>query len=88
MTPRTFGLVSINHASEAFWQDVLDARFHGTTKPYTMLNLTAGYKFSGGKYSAALKIVNLTNEEVQQHVFGDVVKRQVMVELKMSLKKM
>jgi len=88
VTPRTFGLVSVNHSSEAFWQDVLDARFHGTTKPYTMLNVTAGYKFSGGKYSAALKIVNLTNEEVQQHVFGDVLKRQVMVELKMSVKKM
>ncbi|MGE5834957.1 MAG: TonB-dependent receptor plug domain-containing protein, partial [Acidobacteriota bacterium] len=68
VTPRTFGLVSVNHSSEAFWQDVLDARFHGTTKPYTMLNVTAGVKFNGGKYSAALKIVNLTNEEVQQHV--------------------
>jgi outer membrane receptor protein involved in Fe transport len=88
VTPRTFGLVSVNHSSEAFWQDVLDSRFHGTTQPYTMLNVTAGYKFSGGKYSAALKIVNLTNEDVQQHVFGDVLKRQVMVELKMSLKKM
>jgi hypothetical protein len=31
--------------------------------------------------------VNLTNEEVQQHVFADVLKRQVMVELKMSLRK-
>jgi outer membrane receptor protein involved in Fe transport len=87
VTPRTFALLSINHSSEAFWQDVLDARFHGTTDGYTMVNLTAGIKFSGGRYSAALKIVNLTNEEVQQHVFADVLKRQVMVELKMSLRK-
>ncbi len=32
VTPRTFALLSINHSSEAFWQDVLDARFHGTTE--------------------------------------------------------
>jgi len=88
VTPRTFALLSINHSSEAFWQDVLDARFHGTTDGYTMVNVTAGIKFSGGRYSAALKIVNLTNEEVQQHIFADVLKRQVMVELKMSLRKM
>ena len=80
--------MSVNHSSEAFWQDVLDARFHGTTDGYTMVNLTAGIKFSGGRYSAALKIVNLTNEEVRQHIFADVLKRQVMVELKMSLRKM
>jgi iron complex outermembrane receptor protein len=87
VSPRTFGLVSINHSTEAFWQDVLDSRFHGTTKGYTMVNVTAGMKFSGGRYSAALKIVNLTNEEVQQHIFGDVLKRQAMIELKMMLKK-
>ena len=55
---------------------------------YTMVNLTAGVKFGGGRYSAALKIVNLGNEEVQQHIFGDVLKRQIMVELKMSLTEM
>jgi outer membrane receptor protein involved in Fe transport len=84
---RAFGLFSINHSASAFWQDVLDSRFHGTTDAYTMLNLTAGMKFSGGRYSAALKIVNLTNEEVQQHIFADVLKRQAMIELKMMLKK-
>jgi outer membrane receptor protein involved in Fe transport len=87
ITPRIFATLSVSHSSEAFWQDVLDSRFHGTTQPYTMVNLTAGVKFSGGRYSAALKIVNLGNEDVQQHVFGDVLKRQVMVEVRMALKK-
>jgi iron complex outermembrane receptor protein len=86
-SPRFFGLLSVSHSSEAFWQDVLDARYHGTTEPYTMVNLTAGMKFDGGRYSAALKIVNLANEDVQQHVFGDILKRQVMVEIKMALKR-
>ena len=52
-----------------------------------MVNLTAGMKFDGGRYSAALKIVNLANEDVQQHIFGDILKRQVMVEVKMVLKR-
>ena len=88
VTGRDVRPVSVSHACEAFWQDVLDARFHGTTDGFTMVNLTAGVKFSGGRYSAALKIVNLGNEEVRQHIFGDVLKRQIMVELKMGLRKM
>jgi outer membrane receptor protein involved in Fe transport len=87
VTGRVFGLFSVSHSSEAFWQDVLDARFHGTTEAYTLVNLTAGVKFDDGRYSAALKIVNLGNQQVQQHIFGDILKRQIMVELKMSLRK-
>ena len=29
---------SVNYAGSAFWQDVLDARYHGTTDAYTILN--------------------------------------------------
>ncbi|MEZ5319940.1 MAG: TonB-dependent receptor [Vicinamibacterales bacterium] len=83
--PRAFGTLSVSHSSEAFWQDVLDARFHGITKPYTLVNLTAGMKFQGGRYSAALKITNLANQDVQQHVFGDVMKRTVIGEVKVRL---
>ena len=32
----------------------------------------------------ALKIVNLFNEEIQQHIFGDIFKRQVSGELRVS----
>lgn len=82
---RVFGTFSVSHSSDAFWQDVLDSRFHGTTKPYTLANLTAGTTFQGGRYTAALKITNLANQQVQQHIFGDVMKRTVVGELKVRL---
>jgi len=85
--PRWFGTVGISHSSDAFWQDVLDDRYHGTTQPFTMVNLTLGAKFQSGRYSAALKVTNLGNQQVQQHVFGDIVKRQVMGEFKVHLDK-
>jgi hypothetical protein len=28
----------------------------------------------------SLKVMNLTNEDVQQHIFGDIIKRQVVGE--------
>src|SRR5204862_2355747 len=35
---RVFGQVAVSHTSEAFWQDVLDSRYAGFTKPYTAVN--------------------------------------------------
>ena len=77
LSPTWYGTFSLSYSSEAFWQDVLDARFHGSTDGFTMVNLTVGYHFQNRRYSAALKITNLANQEVQQHIFGDVIKRQV-----------
>ena len=39
------------------------------------------------RYTAMLKITNLTNEEIMQHVFGDVMRRQIVGELRVSLPK-
>ena len=86
ITDSGFGTISVSHASRAFWQDVLDSRYHGFTKAFTAVNATLGMKFAGGRYSAALKVTNLGNRPVQQHIFGDVVKRQVVGELKMHLR--
>jgi hypothetical protein len=43
-------------------------------------------KFSGGRYAAALKITNLTNENIQQHIFADIVKRQIVGEFRLAVK--
>ena len=32
------GNLSVNYTDEAYWQDVLDARFAGTTDAYTLVN--------------------------------------------------
>ena len=30
-----------------------------------------------GKVTTSVKVINLANQDVQQHVFGDIIKRQV-----------
>jgi outer membrane receptor protein involved in Fe transport len=79
---RFLGNLSVNHTDEAYWQDVLDARFAGTTKAFTLVNLGAGVRWADNHVSTNLKVTNLLNQEVMQHIFGDVVKRQVVGEVR------
>ena len=85
-TTHGFGTLSVSHADSAFWQDVLDDRFHGRTQSFTSVNLTLGTRWSAGKYTASLKITNLTDEQIMQHIFGDVIRRQMVAELRVQFK--
>jgi outer membrane receptor protein involved in Fe transport len=79
---RLLGNVSVTYADDAFWQDVLDARYHGTTEAYTMVNGGFGVRWPGDQLTTSVKLINVGNQDVQQHVFGDILKRQVIGELK------
>jgi outer membrane receptor protein involved in Fe transport len=85
--PRLFGSASLAYAGEAFWQDVLDSRYNGTTAPQTTINASIGAKWSGSKYTTTLKVLNLTNRQLLQHVFADVSRRQIMAEVRVNLPK-
>ena len=61
---------------------MLNAAYAGFTESYTMLNATLGVKFADGKVMVSLKGTNLTNEKIQQHIFGDILKRSVVAELR------
>ena len=74
----------MSYASEAYWQDVLDSRYHGTTDAYTLVNGTFGYRLTDS-FTASLKVINLFDQEIQQHIFGDVMRRQVVLELRMRV---
>lgn len=76
--------LSITYTDKAFWQDVLNAPYSGTTDSYTLLNGGVGYRWND-RFTTTLKAVNLTNDDVQQHVFGDILKRQVMAELRITV---
>jgi outer membrane receptor protein involved in Fe transport len=78
------GNVGVSYASSAFWQDVLDSRFHGSTEPYTITSATVGYKWRGERLVTSLKITNLFDEEILQHVFGDVMRRQIVGEVRVG----
>jgi iron complex outermembrane receptor protein len=81
---RVFGNLAVSYTDEAFWQDVLDARFAGTTEAYTLVNAGVGVRWLADKVTTSLKVTNLANEEVLQHVFGDITKRQVVGELRVT----
>lgn len=81
---RYLGNLSVNYTDEAYWQDVLDVRFAGKTEPYTLVNIGAGIRWADERVTTSLKIINLTNEEVMQHIFGDVLKRQVVGEVRLT----
>ena len=77
-----FGNANVNYASEALWTDVLNATYAGFTDAYTMLNASIGIKLAQGKITLSLKGTNLTNEKIQQHIFGDILKRSIVAEFR------
>ncbi len=85
-TRRLLGSASVNHADTAFWTGVLDPSYDGYSPAYTMLNASVGVKLAGGRITTSLKGTNLTNEKVQQHIFGDVLKRALFAEVRLSVK--
>ena len=76
------GNLSASYVDDAFWQDVLDARFAGPTDAYTQVNGAVGVRFAGDRVTASVKVINLLDEDIQSHVFGDFLKRQVIGELR------
>jgi outer membrane receptor protein involved in Fe transport len=81
-TARFLGSAGVNYSDKAFWSDVLSAPFHGFTDAYTMVNATFGVKWANGKVITSLKGTNLTNEKIQQHIFGDIIKRSIFAEVR------
>jgi outer membrane receptor protein involved in Fe transport len=81
-----FANANVNYAGEALWVDVLNASYAGFTEAYTMLNATLGVKLADGKVMVSLKGINLTDEKIQQHIFGDILKRSVVAEVRFFAK--
>jgi outer membrane receptor for ferrienterochelin and colicin len=82
---RYLGNFSVAYTDDAFWQDVLDAPYHGTTKAYTLVNAGFGVRWGPtDRITTSIKAVNLANQNVQQHVFGDITKRQVVGEFRVQ----
>jgi iron complex outermembrane receptor protein len=76
--------VDMNTQTDAYWQDVLDSSYAGWTDGFMLLNASIGIKLPSNKAILQLKGNNLLNQEVMQHVFGDVIKRSVVAELRVT----
>jgi hypothetical protein len=81
---RFLGDLNVTYSDSAFWQDVLSDQFHGTTEAYTMVNGGFGVKWANNRLTTSIKGTNLGNQEIQQHVFGDIIKRSVVGELRVN----
>jgi iron complex outermembrane receptor protein len=81
---RYLGSVSVNYSDNAFWSDVLNAPYFGYTDSYAMLNGSFGMKWDGGKITTLVKGTNLLNKDIQQHIFGDIIKRQILAEIRFA----
>ena len=72
----------MNYSDKAFWTDVLTAEFHGFTDAYTLVNGAFGVKWMQGKVTTLVKVNNLLDKDIQQHVFGDILKRSAVLEVR------
>jgi outer membrane receptor protein involved in Fe transport len=81
---RYLGNMSVSYQDDAYWQDVLDSRFHGSTDAYTQVNGAFGLKWMDDKITTTIKFNNLFDEEIQSHIFGDILRRQVIGELRVQ----
>jgi outer membrane receptor protein involved in Fe transport len=80
---RYLGSASVNYVSRAFWNDVLASLgFDGYTDSFTMVNASVGVRWAEGKVTTTIKGINLLNEDIRQHIFGDIIKRSLVGEVR------
>ncbi len=74
------GNLTVNHSDEAFFAQGLQPFYYGYSDAYTLVNLSVGRHWRQGWLTTNVKVLNLLDDRVQQHVFGDVLRRTVMLE--------
>jgi outer membrane receptor protein involved in Fe transport len=67
----------VSYQDDAFWADPVDPRAWGPTDSFTMVNLGAGVRFNQGRMKLSVTAMNLFDSTVQQHVWGDFIRRRV-----------
>jgi iron complex outermembrane receptor protein len=85
-TKRFLGSVSVNFTDKAYWQDVLAPDYAGYTDSFTMVNAAFGVRWADGKLTTSIKGTNLFNETIQQQVYGDILKRALVLEVRLFTK--
>jgi outer membrane receptor for ferrienterochelin and colicins len=72
------GSVALLRVGRAYWADVLvaDPRLRGFTPAFTLVNASATWAARSG-VEFVVKGTNLMNRQVQQHVYGDIISREI-----------
>ena len=72
-------------ATRAFWADVLTPDHHGFSSAYASVDAAFGVKWRAGAVTTSVKVTNVFNQTIQQHVFGDLLRRTIFTELKLKM---
>jgi outer membrane receptor protein involved in Fe transport len=77
------GSVSVNYSDKAFFAQGLNPSFLGYSDAYTLVGLTLGKRWQEGRVTTSIKVINALDEKARQHVFGDVLRRSVVLEVQL-----
>ena len=75
--PLYYANARVTYQDDAFWTDVFDARFWGPTDSFVAVNVGAGVRLYDDRIVWSVNGENIFDEDVQQHVFGDIIGRKV-----------
>lgn len=76
---------SVNYTGKAYWTDVLDQRYWGTTDAFTTVDASIGYMFMNGLAEASLRATNLFDTDALQHIYGDIIGRRIVGEISLTV---
>ncbi len=79
--PDYLGSLTVNYSDEAFFSEGLNPSYLGYSDAYTLIGLTFGKRWNEGKITTSIKVINALDEKARQHVFGDILRRAVLLEL-------
>ncbi len=77
---RAYSSVSASYTGSAFWADVLDSRFWGSTHPYLLIDASLGVDINP-KLKVIANVNDLADRKVKEHVFGDIIRRRAILTL-------
>lgn len=70
-----FWSANVNYQDKAFWADVLNVR--GYTDAFTQVNAAIGVRLLDERLTLQILGSNIFDEDVMQHIFGDIISRKV-----------
>ncbi len=81
---RYLGSLVVSYTDKALWTDVLNSPYHGFTGAFATVNGSFGVRWTD-RVTTTLKSTNLLNRQIQQHVFGDILGRSVVAEVRFDM---
>ncbi|MFN7940284.1 MAG: TonB-dependent receptor [Thermoanaerobaculia bacterium] len=72
---RFFVSTNVNYQDKSYWADVLNVR--AFTDSFTTVNASIGVRFLDERLTLQILGSNITDETVQQHIFGDLISRKI-----------